>query len=617
MGIPADRGPPAAIIVRDQEPEAEKRPSRDFRITGAHRIGQGSLREKANDNLTAIRTLKQVESENREATESENAQLARYAGWGAMANAFRPYPPQEWEHTARELRELLSEDEYASARASTPNAHYTSPLVITAMWEAMQRLGFQGGTILEPSLGVGHFLGLMPEMEARRTGVELDSITARIAQKLYPDSTIFAKGFEETPLPDNYFDVAIGNVPFGNFPVFDAGYKPALTRAIHDYFFAKSLDKVRPGGVMALITSRYTMDKQDPTMRRYLSERANLVGAIRLPNTAFKSNAGTEVTTDILFLEKRTPGTLATGHAWCDLAPQGTADDGQFLINEYFARNPQMMLGQMALEGNLYRSNEPTLKGELTPEILARAISSLPEGIMATRGRAHSEPLPEPADVSGVKEGAFALRDGQIVIRRGATFEPANLSVNASSRVRGMMAIRDAVRTVFQTQLEDASDERIAEARKLLNDIYDAFVWRHGALSSRENIKAFAEDPDQPLLLSLENYDAEAKSATKTAIFNRRTLERYKPVEHVETAAEALTVSLNETGDIDWPRMEELTGRTSRQLQRELGSLAYRNPEGGSWETADRYLSGDVRAKLRAAESACELDRSYHRNIEA
>ena len=617
MGVPADRGPPAIVRDIESEPEPEKAPSRDFRITAAHRIGQGGLREKAGDNIAAIRILKQLEAENRDAMDTERALLARYTGWGAMANAFRPAPPPEWEQTARELRELLSDSEYASARASTPNAHFTSPMVIAAMWDAMRRFGFEGGTILEPSMGVGHFFGLMPELDAKRTGVELDSITARIAGKLYPDATIFAKGFEETPLPDNYFDAVIGNIPFGNFGVYDPAYKPQLTRTIHDYFFAKSLDKVRPGGVLALITSRYTMDKQDDTMRRYLAERADLVGAIRLPNTAFKANAGTEVTTDIIFLQKRAPGTLAAGESWRGLAPFGAAEAGQFFINEYFVRNPHMMLGRMELEGTMYRANEPTLVGELSPESLARAIASLPENIMAGKRRTSSEQVSEPADVSGVKEGAYALRDGKIFIRSGASFEPVSLGVTTASRVRGMMAVRDAVRMVFQTQLDDAPEERITEARKLLNEIYDNFVWRHGPLSSRDNIKAFADDPDHPLLLSLENYDAQAKRASKSAIFERRTLERYRPVEHVETAAEALTVSLNETGGIDWPRMEQVSGRITRQLQRELGSLVYRNPEGGTWETADRYLSGDVRAKLRAAQSASQLDRSYLRNIDA
>lgn len=624
MDLRSERGPPATI-VHGLETEQEEAPARDFRITASHHIGEGGLREKAHGNIEAIRTLKLIETENRDATEAEKAILVRYAGWGAMPNAFRPYPPREWQSVAGQLRELLTKDEYEAARASTPNAHFTSPLVVEAMWQAMRRFGLATGSqILEPSLGVGHFLGLMPEdllPGSRRTGVELDSITARIAQRLYPDSTIFAKGFEETPLPDNYFDAVIGNIPFGNYPVYDPAYRrqPALTRTIHDYFLAKSLDKLRPGGVMAVVTSRYTMDKQDSTIRRALADHADLVGAIRLPNTAFKANAGTEVTTDILFLQKRQPGAPTNPNAWLDLAAVETPD-GPIFVNEYFARHPAMMLGEMRLEGTMYRSSEATLTGELTPARLAQAISSLPGGIFTRGERARAPPDMAPAaptDLGTVKDGAFAERDGELVIRSGDRFEPAGLSEYAAKRVRGILAVRDATRRVFQTQLDDAPEDRIVEARQRLNGVYDGFARRFGPLSSRDNFRAFAGDPDQPLLLSLEIYDPQTGRAAKTAIFERRTLERYKPVEHVETAAEALAVSLNETGEIHWPRMAQVTGRTDRELQRELGSLVYRNPEGGGWETADRYLSGNVRAKLAAALSAATIEPSYRRNIEA
>jgi N12 class adenine-specific DNA methylase len=581
------------------------------------------LHEKARDNIAAIRTLKAIEAEGRDATDTEKATLARYAGWGALPNAFAHMPPPEWRPVAKDVTELLTDEEYASARASTPNAHFTSPMVISGIWEAAQRMGLEADAqILEPAMGVGHFLGLMPPSVfpgAKRTGVELDSVTARIGRKLYPDSAIFAKGFEETPMPDNYFDCVVGNVPFGDYGVHDPAYKRPQTKAIHDYFFAKSLDKLRPGGVMALITSRYTMDKQDSSMRRYLAERADLLGAIRLPNTAFKANAGTEVTTDILFLQKRAPGKEPSGHAWTGLAPIDIGD-GVIEVNEYFAGHPRMMLGEMKLEGSMYRGAEPTLAGELTPALLSRAVAELPEGVYIPRDEGRGPPsaaISHAADMNGVKDGGFAVRDGELYVRNGAAFEPAGLSISAGARVRGMLAIRDAVRLVFRTQLEDAPYERIQEARKLLNDLYGSFVRHYGPVSSKDNIRAFAGDPDQPLLLSLENYDPETRTATKTAIFERRTLERYKPVDHAETAAEALTVSLNETGEIHWPRMAALTGRTAPQLQRELGSLIYRNPEGGLWETADRYLSGDVRAKLAAAEAAATLDAAYTRNIEA
>ncbi len=588
---------------------------------------------KARDNIAAIRTLRLVEDESRQPTENEKAVLARYSGWGALPNVFHPYPRSDWAEIAREVRQHLTPEEYDSARASTPNAHFTSPLVVQALWDSMERLGLApGAQILEPSMGVGHFFGLMPESMlpgCRRTGVELDSITARIAKQLYPDATIFAKGFEETLLPDNFFDTVIGNIPFGNYPVHDPAYRHSpVTRTIHDYFLAKSLDKLRAGGVMALITSRYTMDKQDATMRRYLADRADLIGAIRLPNTAFKANAGTEVTTDILFLQKRAPGSPSPGaaprgEAWRELSTISTPDGG-IAVNEYFGRHPEMMLGEMRLEGSQYRDREPTLAGELSPELLKQAISKLPQGIWASRntGPDRARPPPESgglAETDGpdVKDGAYAIRDGLLKIRRGAVFETAKVPGAVAWRIRGMLAVRDAIRVVFRTQLDEAAPERIAEARALLNDLYDSFVGNCGPLSSRENVRAFAGDPDQPLLLSLEVYDPETKRARKTAIFERRTLERYKPVAHVETAAEALAVSLNETGEVHWPRMEQVTGRTARQLQRELGSLVYCNPEGGQWETADRYLSGDVRRKLAAATASAALDPAYTRNIEA
>jgi len=625
VGTTGEPGPPTVILGGDaDEPLAQ--PSRDFRITAAHRIGEGSLREKALANLAAIRTLKQIEADDREATGEEKAILARYSGWGAMANVFEAHPPREWEKTADELRQLLTTDEYASARASTPNAHFTSPLVISGVWEGLERLGVEAGAeILEPSMGVGHFFGLMPETlapGARRTGVELESLTARIAQRLYPDATIFAKGFEETPLPNNFFDAVVGNIPFGNYPVFDPTYRssPAVTRAIHDYFFAKALDKARAGGVVALITSRYTMDKQDATIRQYLAERANLIGAIRLPNTAFKANAGTEVTTDILFLQKHGPGVPASGEVWRELAQIDTPD-GPIHVNEYFSRHPEMMLGQMRLEHGMYRGGEPSLVGELSQANLGRAIGALPAAVYVARdagARARAEIAPaEATELGAIKEGAFYDRDGVIVARNGNRLDPANLTSSVAARVRGLLVVRDAVRLVFETQLEDAPEERITEARKTLGALYDSFVARYGPISSRENVKAFAGDPDHPLLLSLENYDPELKTATKTPIFERRTLERYRPVERVETAAEALAVSLNELGEIHWPRMEQLSGRTAGQLRRELGSLVYRNPEGGGWETADRYLSGNVRAKLATATAAAEIDSSYKRNIEA
>jgi N12 class adenine-specific DNA methylase len=583
----------------------------------------GSLKQKAQANLAAIRTLKTIEAENRPATPEEKAALVKYTGWGAMPNAFAPQPPPDWQAVADELKDLLSAEEYASARASTPNAHYTSPEVVQAIWQAMERFGLQpGAQILEPSLGVGHFFGLMPESlypGTRRTGVELDSITARIAAQLYPDSRVHAKAFEDTPLPKDSFDAAIGNIPFGNYPVYDPAYRrsPHLTHAIHDYFLAKCLDVVRPGGVIAVITSRYTMDKLDSTVRRHLADGSILLGAVRLPNTAFKANAGTEVTTDILFLQKRSPDT-PPGESWIELRSIETAD-GPVEINEYFARHPEMMLGRMGMESGQYGA-APALIGNLEPGALENAVSLLPSAVYKGRDgqspvlSASSEQVPA---AGAVKEGGLAERDGQIVVRRGNDFEPLTLPASARARIRGMLQVRDAVREVFRTQLSDAPDEAIVEARRHLNRTYDLFASRFGPLNAKENVKAFAGDPDLPLLVSLEEFDPETKRATQTAIFDRRTLERYRPVERVETASEALLVSLNETGQINWPRMESLTGRRAPELQAELGSLAYRNPESGAWETADRYLSGNVRTKLAVAQASARIDPAYRRNVEA
>jgi N12 class adenine-specific DNA methylase len=542
-----------------------------------------------------------------------------------MPQAFSDHACSAWNEIGDELKALLTEEEYNSARASLPNAHYTAPLVIRAIWSALERMGVSSGMhILEPSMGIGHFFGLMPESlysGTCRTGIELDSVSARIARLLYPDSTIHAKAFEETTLPDNFFDVAIGNVPFGDYAVYDPSYrkrKPFLTRAIRDYFFSKSLDKLRPGGLLGLITSRHTMDKQDLAMRVYLAARANLLAAIRLPNTAFKANAGTSVTTDIIFLQKLSDQIQPNSETWQDICSIQSATEPIF-INEYFVNHPEMLLGEMVLDHGLY-GVEPTLKGTLSAEALSAAVSNVPTGIYHQQQqcpalkRINASEIP---DSRSIKDGAFAELEGQLLSRNGENFEPAQVSALVAQRIRGMMRVRDAVREVFRTQLQDASDEQIYAARRQLNRIYDSFVSRHGALSSKENLKAFASDPDQPLLLSLENYDPDTRRATKTAVFERRTLERYQPVEHVETASEALVVSLNETGEIDWPRMEQLTGKPARELRAELDTLVYCNPEQQRWEAADRYLSGNVRTKLAAAEAAAAIDPAYTRNVEA
>jgi N12 class adenine-specific DNA methylase len=610
--------------IRLVEREPARPPSRDFRITEAHGVGTGGLHEKARANIAAIRLLKTLDANEREATDEEKATLVRYAGWGALKDVFEPEwrLKQEWKGAATELKELLTGQEYASVRATTPNAHFTSPLVIRAIWHGLQTLGVAGAVeVLEPAMGIGHFFGLMPEplLGGKRVGVELDAITASIAKKLYPDATIYAQGFETAPIPDSYFDVIVGNVPFGDYPVHDPTMPRSLTRAIHDYFFAKSLEKVRPGGVLALITSRYTMDKQDGTIRSYLAEQADLLAAIRLPNTAFKGNAGTEVTTDILFLQKRTPRAPAGGEQWTEAQP--IAIDGQTIaLNEYYVRHRAMMLGTLALTGTMYRGNEPTLEGVLTEACLARAVAALPAGMYTPREhRGRHEAAAWSAgqcDLAGIKDGGYGLVDGTVVIRDGSSLAEAPLTDVAAMRVRGLIQLRDAVREVFRTQLANEPDELITQAREHLNQVYDQFVGRFGAVHTRDNARVMGSDPDYPLLLSLETFDDETQTAIKTPVFERRTIEGYKPVTSVGTASEALAVSLNEVGSISWERMQSLTGRSERELQAELGSQVFLNPQ-GDWETADEYLSGDVRAKLRTAAAAAAINPIYSRNVEA
>ncbi len=623
---------PGRRVILD-DPEPEPRASRDLRITPEHGIGSGSLKEKAEANIAAIKLLKKLEEEDREATEEEKAVLVRYAGWGALYQCFETWrlhenvqrTSHEWQTVkAGELKQLLTDEEYTAAKATTPNAHFTSPAVVSAIWEGLEKLGVnRNPEVLEPSMGVGHFFGLMPEAlrSGHRTGVELDSITARIAKKLYPDSTVFHKGFEETPLPDNYFDVVVGNVPFGDYGVHDPSMKPKLRSSIHDYFFAKSLEKLRPGGMMALVTSHYTMDKKDDTIRKHLAQRADLVAAVRLPNTTFKGNAGTEVVTDILFLRKREEGAEPAGEQWTE-ASATRIDGHEITLNEYYVRHPEMMLGEMKLIRGMYRDKEPTLAGELTPGKLQEALKALPEGVYLPRDLGRSPPpsplMAPPEAFIGVKDGAYAEVDGNIMRRTGGTFESVSLSAGTAQRIQGMIHIRDAVREVFRTQLDDEPDSQIVAARNELNRVYDEFVRTHGYLSTKENFRAFAGDPDHPLLLSLENYNADTKTAAKTAVFQRRTLERYKPVDHVETAAEALAISLNETGGIDWNRMAQLTGSRLKEMQTELAGLVYQDPAvGGKWQTADEYLSGDVRQKLRTAQAAADINPIYRSNVEA
>lgn len=612
-------------LVDDSEPA---KPSLDYRITDESHIGEGSLRQKAQQNLDAIQLLKALEREGRPATEQEKHVLARYTGWGAMPAVFDYYTGRndEWSETRDSVRKLLTDEEFRAARASVSNAHYTSPLVVAAMWHGLEHLGLQAGArILEPSIGTGNFFGLMPENlrpQTLRAGVEIDSITARLAKTLYPDAAIFETGFENAPFPDGFFDIAIGNVPFGNYGVHDPAYKSWQTASIHDYFFVKTLDKLRDGGVLALITSRYTMDKKECEIRRYLASKADLLGAVRLPNTSFKDNAGTVVTTDILFLQKRAAGQEPSPTMWVETSACATVDGHKIALNDYYIQHPAMMLGAMKTVHSRY-GMQPELIGTLDAHELTSVIrENLPIGVYQTRVieptvTAIPQLATDDAVFTGVKNGAFVLVDNILGVRQDGVFTPSyDLKAKAEARIRGMMKVRDCVREVFRTQLEDESEAAIVDARRNLSYAYDRTVREFGCLSSKENRAAFRNDPDAPLLLSLEeSYDESTNKAKKAAIFEKRTLEKYRPVVSADTAAEALAITLNEYGRLEWGRMAALTGQSVTALQRELGDLVYENPESGIWETADAYLSGNVRQKLATARDAAALDKKYLRNI--
>ena len=601
-------------------------PSRNlnsYRITEADHLGDGGPKQKFQQNLKAIETLRALAAEERLATAEEKVVLVKYVGWGAMPQVFDDYN-REWAKERATLKANLSAEEFEQARSTTLNAHYTSPIVIGAMYRAAERFGFNGGRVLEPACGIGHFIGIMPEDMLRRstvTAVEIDPLTARIAKALYPDADIRAQPFEQTKLADGFYDLAVSNVPFGDYTVHDPRWN-SLKLPIHDYFFASALEKVRPGGLVMLITSRGTMDKLNSTLRELLSARAELLGAIRLPNDAFKRNAGTEVTTDIVMLRKLRPGESPTGPAWKATASY-TNDIGEaFTINEYFAARPEMMLGQLRLAGRMYRDNEPTLEpdGRSLAEALAKAVERLPQGIYQAHAHQIAEPtieetIPAP-DV--VKPNAFCVHDGIVCIRDENLLRPLNdLPSETRSRIRGMIQVRDAVRDCLRAQVDGSPEDRVVETRQQLNIAYDRFAARFGPLNLRANQRAFDGDPDLPLLLSLENYNDETKRATKATIFTERTIHHRQPVETVGTPKEALLVSLNECGGVDLDRMAGLLNKPVEEFLPDLKGLIFRNPQTNEWETDDQYLAGNVREKLAVADAAALTDPRFAENVEA
>jgi N12 class adenine-specific DNA methylase len=594
----------------------------NYRISETDGVGDGSIKEKCRANLAAIKLLRRLDAENRPATGEDKSALVRYVGWGGIPQIFSP--ASDWQTENQELTSLLSEEEFRAARASTLNAHYTSAKVIHGMYAALNRFGFEQGRILEPACGIGHFIGFMPESVSSRsaiTGIEIDPITAGIAKILYPDADIRTQPFEEARLLDNYFDLAISNIPFGDYKPFD----PKFNRhgfIIHDYFFAAALERVRPGGLVLFITSKGTMDKSDSKLREYVASRADLLGAIRLPNTAFKRNANTEVTTDILFLKKRQPDEKTHGAAWKSTASHTNSKGEVMEINEYYVERPQMMLGEMRLEGRMYQRNEPTLVGNRRDiaDALAAAILQLPQNIyhLIQRELESAQLTEEIPDPGNVKPNAYTVVEDEIAIREGNKLKKLpHLPVQTKIRIRGLIQVRDAMRECLRTQLDDKNEEEIVLARAKLNQSYDRFVSRHGPVSERANALAFRGDPDLPLLFSLENYDSDTKRAAKTAIFRERTIHRQNPVETVDSVKAALVVSLNEKGRVDLPHMARLLRRQTAEFLPELKGVLFLNPHTEVWETEDQYLSGNVREKLATAETACLADSRFQENVEA
>ena len=587
-------------------------------------MGAGGPKQKFQQNFRAIQIVRRLEAEARPATPDEKAILVKYVGWGAMPQVFDDNN-QEWARERETLRGEIHREEYEDARKTILNAHYTSPVVIRAMYQAAQRFGFQGGRIVEPACGIGHFIGLMPDEMLRHstiTGVEIDPLTARIARALYPDADIREQPFEKSKLADESFDLAISNVPFGDYTVHDPRWNK-YRFSIHDYFFAAALDKVRPGGLVSFITTHSTMDKLDSTLRELLGARTELLGAIRLPNDAFKKNAGTEVTTDVVMLRKLRPGELPCGPAWKATVNYTNDLKENFALNEYFAAHPEMMLGKMRLSGRMYRDNEPTLEpdGRDLGAALAQAVERLLRNIYQVENqqvvkRTSDLTIPAP---DFVKPNAYCVHeDGRVCIREDETLHPLDdLPAETRSRIRRLIEVRDAVRVCLRSQLDGSSEEQVVAARDQLNLAYDRFLSRFGPINARVNQNAFDGDPDLPLLLSLEHYDDETSVAIKAAIFRERTIHDKKPIESAGSPKEALLVTLNEKGRVDLDHMARLLDQPVEDFLPDLKGMIFLNPLNQQWETEDQYLSGNVREKLVAADAAGVSDPRFRENVEA
>ena len=618
--------PDAAALDKARNAEPAPEPAGNFHITDDH-LGEGGAKQKYARNIEAIRTLFKLEQEHRGATAEEQQVLSQYVGWGGLADAFDP-GKDSWAKEYAELKGLLSEDEYAAARSSTLNAHYTSPTVIRSIYDAVERMGFRSGNILEPSMGVGNFFGMLPDtmQDSRLYGVELDSITGRIAKKLYPQADITVAGFETTDRRD-FYDLAVGNVPFGQYKVNDKAYNK-LGFSIHNYFFAKAIDQIRPGGVVAFVTSRYTMDSKDSTARKHMAERADLLGAIRLPNNAFRANAGTDVVSDIIFLQKRDrPADIEP--AWVQL---GKTEDG-FAINQYFVDHPDMVLGELTTESTQYGREELTV----APIESANLADQLAEAVQHIEGQytAAEVDAPDiaeeeatrrtlPADPE-VKNFSYTVVDGEVFYRENSVMTQVELSDTAKGRVTGMVELRQIVNELIDQQLNDYPDEDIQATQAKLNAAYDAFTAKYGLLNDRKNGRLFEQDSSYYLLCSLENLDEQGQLKSKAAMFTKRTIRPERTVTSVDTPSEALAVSIGEHGRVDLPYMAELLGTPGEydRITTELSGVIFKDPAAdptdpeAGWQMADEYLSGDVRAKLRMAQFAAETNPEFAVNVTA
>ena len=618
--------PNAAALDEALHAEPVPEPAGNFHITDEH-LGEGGAKQKYARNIEAIKTLFRLEEEHRGASAEEQEVLAQYVGWGGLADAFDPNK-DNWAKEYTELKGMLSEDEYAAARGSVLNAHYTSPTVIRAIYDAVEKMGFRSGNILEPSMGVGNFFGMLPDtmQDSRLYGVELDSITGRIAQKLYPQADITVAGFETTDRRD-FYDLAVGNVPFGNYKVADKAYNK-LGFSIHNYFFAKAIDQLRPGGVIAFVTSRYTMDSRDSTARKHMAERADLLGAIRLPNNAFRANAGTDVVSDIIFLQKR-DRPIDHEPDWVQL---GKTEDG-FAINQYFVDHPEMVLGELTTESTQYGREKLTvapLEGANLADQLAEAVQHI-EG-QYTAAEIDAPDIAEeettrrtlPADPE-VKNFSYTVVNGEVFYRENSVMTQVELSDTAKGRVTGMVELRQIVNELIEQQLNDYPDEDIKATQERLNAAYDAFTAKYGLLNDRKNGRLFEQDSSYYLLCSLENLDEQGQLKSKAAMFTKRTIRPERTVTSVDTPSEALAVSIGEHGKVDLPYMAELLGTPGEygRITTELSGVIFKDPAAdptdpeAGWQMADEYLSGDVRAKLRMAQFAAETNPEFAVNVDA